>query len=66
MYGEWSISWLLRICSHEALKPCRTQQEISIDIRLISISCSVCELSKLEGVSSEYVHYIHVVWTIYM
>ena len=41
---ETTISWLLRICSHELLKPSVTQQEKLIVVSFISISCLVCEL----------------------
>ena len=48
------MSWLAQVCSqHELLEPSAPQQEKSIDVGFISISRSVCELQKVEGVSSE-------------
>ena len=53
MHGEWSISWLPRICSHELLESPATWQEKSTDASFIFIPCLVRELYKLLGVSSE-------------
>ena len=63
MYGKRSISWLPRGCSHEFLEPSAPRWEKSIDVSFISISCSVHELLKLEGVSNELAH--SIVITIY-
>ena len=32
MYGEQSLSWLPRVCSHELLQPFATRREKSIDV----------------------------------
>ena len=47
VYGEHSISWSPRICSHEVLQPSATRQEKLIDASFISISCLVHKLEEL-------------------
>ena len=54
-YGEQSISWLPKVCSHELLEASANQQVKSINVSVISMSRSVCELKKFKQVSSECV-----------
>ena len=58
------MSWLPRVCSHELLKPSTPRWEKLIGVSLISISCSVRELWKFEGVSNELSRSIEVHYSI--
>ena len=60
--GERSISWLPRVCSHELLESSVPRREKSIDVSFVSMSCSVRELSKLEGVYIECTRSNSKVW----